>query len=377
MDVFGTLLMATVFTVKLPCGDGGQETYFLPLDEVKADVSSMTLKTAAGKDVPFSFDARIDVPADWPGLKRSFDGYRSHYSFPIEKDVCRRLGWLSFRAPNGAGEVTLSFRTGNGPTGERRNPAARTWWVNLFAKEPVADSVQGRRVVVRHVVPQGDFVDVSAMAGRRLVTFFRLFAPEGTPDQACFSVCLPNAASSTPNANAGYFAVPGGCCDMISEGFVKAGGPVTFTTRRGGEGATLWASCKANPDKRPLIVKEWRVQSAPHVTFGVAKLLSDLFNVGDFVEIVPPKSRGDVLVPFESGGIRGERVVTLAPNAKVTAKAELIGRDGRTVRTGSGTSFSLAGIAPGRYDLKVSLYADGSFLSSSPIPIGVQPGPQW
>ena len=39
MDVFGALLMATVFTVKLPCGDGGQETYFLTLDEVKADVS--------------------------------------------------------------------------------------------------------------------------------------------------------------------------------------------------------------------------------------------------------------------------------------------------------------------------------------------------
>ena len=375
MDVFCALLMATVFTVKLPCGDGGQETYFLPLDEVKADVSSMTLRTAAGKDVLFSFDARIDIP-ERPGfVRKPVDGYYSSYSYPLAEDACRRYGWLSFRAPEGSESLDLSFSTGRGRVVECPNPAVRTWWVNLLRKPFVEDEAKGLRLDRTVNIPPGDFVDISQLAGRRFVTLLGATAPEGSPKPSFYCIRIPSAAGTTPNVNAHYFGISKAGNDVITEGFVKVGVVPEFLDRR--SAAVLSPSYRARPSKEPLLVRRFRLQSAPCVRLSGAKLASDLFNVGDLVDIRLPKSRGDVLVPFESGGIRGERVVTLAPDAKVTAKAELVGRDGRTVRTGSGTSFSLAGIAPGRYDLKVSLYADGRFLSSSPIPIGVQPGPQW
>ena len=373
MDVFGTLLMATLFTVKLPCGEGGQETYFLPLDEVKADVSSMTLRTDAGADVPFSFDARIDIP-ERPGfIRKPVDGYYSSYSYPLAEDACRRYGWLSFRTPKGARSVDLVFSTGNGRICERPNPAVRTWWVDLLRNPFVADETKGVLLDRTVNIPPGDFGDISRLAGRRFVTLLGAEAPEGTPESSFYCIRIPGAAGTTPNVNAHYFGISKLGNDIITEGFVKVGGVTDFLDRR--SAAVLSPSYRAKPSKEPLLVRRFRLQSAPCVRLSGAKLASDLFNVGDFVDIRLPKTRGDLLVPFEDGGIRGERVVTLAPDARIDVETELLDREGKVVKSGSGMTFSLAGISPGRYDLTVTLSSGGIPLSKSAIPVGIQRGP--
>ena len=373
MDVFGALLMATVFAVKLPCGEGGQETYFLPLDEVKADVASMTLRTAAGEDVPFSFDARIDIP-ERPGfVRKPVDGYYSSYSYPLAEDACRRYGWLSFRAPKGAKSLELRFSTGTGRICERPDPAVRTWWVDLLRKPFVADETKGVLLDRTVNIPPGDFADISQLAGRRFVTLFGAEAPEGTPESSFYCIRIPSAAGTTPNVNAHYFGISKAGNDVITEGFVKVGVVPEFLDRR--SAAVLSPSYRARPSKEPLLVRRFRLQSAPCVRLSGAKLASDLFNVGDLVDIRLPKSRGDVLVPFEADGIRGERVVTLAPDARIDVAAVLLDREGRAVKSGTGMTFSLAGVRPGRYDLAVALSSGGVALSESAIPVGIQRGP--
>ena len=365
---------AKLKTLMLPCVPDGVETYYLPLDEQGADGSTLRLKSRRGEDIPFSFDARLEIPARAGLVRRPVDGWYSGYDFPASEDACRRYGWISFRTPPGVKEVLLSFDAGAGKCSqERPDPALRPWWISLFRHPVIADESVGVAVDGAFRIRTNQFVDISQMSGRRVVSLLRACAG-GEDSRSCnFSISLNGASGEGKRVTGGYFkAAPEGV-DRITEGFMRAGVTPSFTSSNG----ALFAVGRKDASSGPVTLKLFRVQAAPFVRYDGVKIESDLYNVGDFVRILLPRTRGDVLVPYSAEGISGERVVHIGEDSRISADYELRMRSGQLVRAGKGESVSLERVSLGRYVLRVTVCVDGRNLCTANLRFAVQSGPQW
>ena len=358
-------LLSVLTTVRLPVEPGAQETYFLPLGELGADSSTFTLKTVAGADVPFSFDARIDYPEDGQ-YRPPADGRRSTESAPSAEDRYRRLGWLSFRAPEGADELAFSFRTGAAKTAERPNPSVRTWWVELV-REPPKFGETGVALKAGKAIVMGPsaFADLAAIGGRRVVTYWRTVAADGKAD-GHLGLRLPNKAGYQ-NLLSVYFAARSEETDSIADGIVK-------------DGATAFSHPSRALEllvQQPVRVLDLKVQSAPRARPDGLHLQSDLFYAGDTVRISLLSGHGEILVDFTDGEVRGQRVVTVPDGATLRTVSCLRDAGGHKLRVGEGRTFPLKGIAAGRYSLQVLTLLGQKKLSSVSFPIKVEKGPKW
>ena len=357
------LLLAV--TLELPAS--GQETYFFDLKEAKASSSTFELKTPAGEGVPFSFDPRVDFQAG--EIRRPMDGWYSKKSAPAGEDRYRRFGWLSFRAPAGVSKCLFSFETGGGECVARPNPAVRPGWVELF-KGRVPERIAGATRL-----PASDFVDVSSMGGRRIVTCIRTHStPEGVPGAPYYRLALPNARRDVAHTvNNFYFGTGAEGIDWCCEGMTPPVERLGFVD----EGSALFITgcCRSRPDKLPLCVDFLHIQAPPDASLGRPTMLSDLWYVGDTVDVSFTRAGGLVRVPFEASGFKGERVLSLSRDARYDVRLSLKDGAGRVVRRVRGKSISLDGVAPGRYAVSVEMDADGIAVAPVELPISVIASP--
>ena len=125
--------------------------------------------------------------------------------------------------------------------------------------------------------------------------------------------------------------------------------------------------------KGPSVLKELHVQVPPMGRELGLSLKSDLFNEGDVIEIVPHFGVGEFPVPFESGGIRGQRYGFW--RGKWTVSSVLADGRGRPLLEGSGRELLLRNIKEGSCTLTVRLSLDGSPVMEKRFPVKVQKGP--
>ena len=357
------LLLAV--TLELPAS--GQETYFFDLKEAKAVSSTVELKTPSGESVPFSLDPRIDFPEG--EIRRPVDGWYSKKSAPAGEDRFRRLGWLSFRAPEGVSKCLFSFETGDGECAARPNPDVRPDWVELF-KGRMPKEVVG----LARFAPS-DFVDVSPFGGRRIVTLLRTHATDaGLPGAPYYRLALPNARRDvTYTVNNFYFKTTLEGVDWCCEGMTPPVERLEFADRK--DALSIAGCMRSKPDKLPLCADFLHIQAPPDASLGKPSILSDMWYVGDTVTVSFAKGCGMVRVPFEASGIRGERLLNLSGDVRFDVRLRLKDDAGRIVRTVEGAEIVLDGVAPGSYTIAIDMSICGAPVAPVKLPITVISSP--
>ena len=359
--------VSILFAVVLELPVSGPETYFFDLGEAKAVSSTIALKTPSGESIPFSLDPRVDFREG--EIRPPIDGRYSTTSAPASEDRYRRLGWLSFRAPEGVTKCLFSFETGDGGCVACPNPDVRPDWVELF-KGRLPEKLTGN---VRF--GSSDFVDVSSFGGRRIVSLLRTHATEaGVPGYPYYRLSLPNAKRVVKSTvNNFYFSTANEGLDCCCEGMAP---PVEKLEFIDGKNALTISSCmRSKPDKLPLCIDFLHIQAPPDASLGKLGLLSDMWYVGDTVTVVFQKCRGLVRVPFEASGIRGERVMNLSEDDRLDARLSLKDADGRLVRAVEGAKIVLDGIVPGNYRLGVDMSIRGAAVAPVVLPLKVITSP--
>ena len=373
MSFLAAIALAALTTVKLPVAGGAQETFFLPFDSVAADTSTITLKTADGRDVPFSLDARLGFPNDGR-YRPPADGYKSVESAPAKEGRFRRLGWLSFRAPDGVDELVLAFKTAQGKAVERPNPAVRTWWVSL-----IDPAVKCPPELCGHwVIPAQGLPPSEKLAGRRFLASVVTMALKEIPRHSYLGVRIPNASRSRKNLIAMGFASGHEPVESIADSVVAEDARGFVDAKRPVELSSCYSSDASLREGRPLRIDDIRFQSPPW--FRAASALRptcDLYNAGDVIRVKRPALEGEFLADFRSSALSGERVMEgVAPSEAKTALALVDGK-GRVVRKVRGEILSTDGVEPGNYTLVAALRARSLEIARTRTAVEIQPAPDW
>ena len=375
MSLIAAIAFAALTTVKLPVAGGAQETFFLPFDSVSADTSTIALKTADGRDVPFSLDMRLGFPRDGK-YRPPADGYRSVESAPAKEGKYRRLGWLSFRAPDGVEELTLTFKTAQGKAVERPNPAVRTWWVSLI--DPAARAKCPPELCGHWVVPAQGLPPLEKLAGRRFLASVVTMALKEIPRHSYLGVRIPNASRSRKNLIAMGFSSGHEPVESIADSVVAEDAKDFVDAKRPVELSSCYSSDASLREGRPLRIDDIRFQSPPW--FRAASSLRpacDLYNAGDVIRIKTPALEGEFLADFHSPAFSGERVMEGVAASEVKTAVALVDAKGCVVRKARGETLATDGVAPGCYILVAALRAGSLEIARTRTAVEVQPAPDW
>lgn len=376
MSLIASMLFAVLTTVKLPVAGGAQETYFLPFDEAAVDTSTLVLKTADGKDVPYSLDDRLGFPQDGK-YRPPADGYHSTESAPAKERCFRRLGWLSFRVPDGTSELELSFETAPGKAVARPNPSVRTWWVSLV--DPAVMAKRPSEVAGGWILPAKALPAPERLAGRRfLVSLITSATREKAPDYSNFAVRLPN--ESRGNANLVQLGFRSGVepVESVADAIVAPDAKAFVNEKRPIEFSSCYAADQSQRSERPLRIDDLLMQSPPQFRPSVRlHPPCDLYNVGESVRVSRPDLSGEYLADFASPALSGLRVMADAKPADVKMALLLADAKGRTVAKARGETLSLEGVKPGHYVLTSALRVGTVDIARTKWPLEVQPAPDW
>ncbi|MBR7103725.1 MAG: hypothetical protein IKC65_02175 [Lentisphaeria bacterium] len=368
-------LCAAEYKVILPAGPGPEQIYFLDLDKTGADSSSFKLTTAAGNELPFSFDMRLLDP-DMKGRK-SPDGYRTWSTAPAKENRFCKPGWLSFKSVPGAEKYIFTFRDGAEETVARPDPAVRAWWIELskapqfknlkmlyFKKGDLTPLPEGgyRATGIIRFRKNGFDLDPRG-AGRRILGWMRLRSPGGRHH---FSVQYRNETSRQAAALTPYFTLPPNeIVDLAVVGIVCKDPAQVIRSR----GYAVWISVAKNSS---LDLFDFRVQLPPLAQEPAVRMNSSIFNADDEISFFPTGLENENIFPFVSGKIKGFRVGSVT--GKISVAARLLDQKGRVLLSGK-DKIHLRKIEPGLYTVEVSLLADGMLLKKQLMPITVQQGP--
>ena len=366
-------LEAKEYTVELDAVPGEDQIFFLDLRGTGADSSTFRLTSPDGKPVRFSFDmelSRVVVPGQF---QSPVNGYYSREFAPASERRFEIPGYLSFKAVPGVKKYIFKFRDGAKETRSLPDPAVRGWWIELL-RDPYLTNpryVSGPKGKYKMIpgggveftapihIPRGSTIVNERVNGRR---FFALVRCEGQFN--LFAVRLRNAVLTHLPVVSCYFPPSSGAFqDICAEGLLPAKNAIDPKV-------SFWT---CHYVKGPSVLKELHVQVPPVGRELGISLKSDLFNEGDVIEIVPHFGVGEFPVPFESGGIKGQRYASW--RGKWTVASVLADGKGRPVLRGPGRELPLRNVKEGSYTLTVRLSLDGTLVMEKRFPVKVQKGP--
>jgi len=366
-------LGAKEYAVELDAVPGEDQIFFLDLGRTGADSATFRLTTPDGKPVRFSFDmqlSRVVVPGQF---QSPVNGYYSKEFAPASERRFEHPGFLSFKAVPGVKKYIFKFRDGAKETRSLPDPAVRGWWIELL-RDPYLTNpryLAGPKGKYRMIpgggveftapihIPRTSTIVDERVNGRR---FFALVRCEGRFN--LFAVRLRNAVLTHLPVVSCYFPPSLGVLqDICAEGLLPAKNAIDPKV-------SFWT---CHYVKGPSVLKELHVQVPPMGRELGVSLKSDLFNEGDVIGIVPHLGMGEFPVPFESGGIRGQRYGFW--KGKWTVSSVLADKRGRPVLRGSGRELPLRNTKEGRYTLTVRLSLGGTPVMEKRFPVKVQKGP--
>ena len=366
-------LEAKEYTVELDAVPGEAQIFFLDLGRTGADSATFRLTAPDGKPVRFSFDMQLSRVVVEGQFQSPVNGYYSKEFAPASERRFEHPGFLSFKAVPGVKKYIFKFRDGAKETRSLPDPAVRGWWIELL-RDPYLTNpryVSGPKGKYRMIpgggveftapihIPRTSTIADERVNGRR---FFALVRCRGQFN--LFAVRLRNAVLTHLPVVSCYFPLsPGGMQDICAEGLLPAKNAIDPKV-------SFWT---CHYVKGPSVLKELHVQVPPVGRELGVSLKSDLFNEGDVIEIVPHFGIGEFPVPFESGGIKGQRYAFW--RGKWTVSGVLADEKGRPVLRGSGRELFLRNVKEGSYTLTVRLSLDGSCVMEKRFPVKVQKGP--
>lgn len=360
---------AKEYTVELPAVPGSEQIFFLDLAGKGADSGTFQLTTPDGRQVPFSFDMRIERKVEKGKFLSAVNGFYSKQMAPSAENRFESPGFLSFKSVPGVKKYIFKFKDGAKKTLARPNPKVRGWWIEVM-RDPLfttARYIRGKKGTFK-ILPGGGLefsrpfrithaatTADQRISGRRIFALVRCKGPFGY-----FGINWKNGVWDKTTVISCYFPHSiDRFQDVCAEGLLAS--KDVF-----GKRTHFWHCYYV---KEPCIIKAFHVQLPPVGRDLGVKLLSDLFYSDDMVEIFPFGGTGEAAVAFESGGIKGARYGVWKGQTGVSAV--LTDARGRKLRTVRGRKFSLAGIAPGNYTLDVTLTLDGHFGMKKSFPVRV------
>ena len=366
-------LEAKEYTVELDAVPGEDQIFFLDLGRTGADSATFRLTTPDGRPVRFSFDMALSRVVVEGQFQSPVNGYYSKEFAPASERRFEHPGFLSFKALPGVKKYIFKFRDGAKETRSLPDPAVRGWWIELL-RDPYLTNprylagpkgkykmIPGGGVAFTapiHIPRTSTIVD-ERVNGRR---FFALVRCEGQFN--LFAVRLRNAVLTHLPVVSCYFPPrPGVMQDICAEGLLPAKDAIDPKV-------SFWT---CHYVKGPSVLKELHVQVPPMGRELGVSLKSDLFNEDDVIEIVPHFGVGEFPVPFESGGIKGQRYAFW--KGKWTISSVLSDRRGRPILEGTGRELFLRNVKEGSYFLTVRLSLDGAPVMEKRVPVKVQKGP--
>ena len=361
-------LLAALMTLALDCRPETVETYFLPFDDLRADVTSMHLTDEKGRDVRFSLDERLMLRYEKDAYRpRPDSGWFARQSAPADENRFRRLGWLSFKAGAGVRKVRLSFDSGSGRPVARPDVAVRPWWIDLVASPLIP--VDGQRLTKNVGFERKAFGSLEKTGGRRLVGLVRSRADAPLNKDGCiFFVNVPDGFTRGKSALRLFFRPEDEWTDVCGEGQVVGVTPVSVIGKH--------ASSISLEGNASVEVSGIALQSPPMNEFSGVTLSSCVYFASDDLVVNAADFEGERIYPYRTGGVEGERVVEASDvSCSVCVRPK---GSGNVVRREEGVlRMPLSGLPPGTYRAEVAFCAAGVPLASDAVPFRIIPGIDW
>jgi|GEM_PF-2137459 len=401
---FASLTAMAEYQLLLPV-TGGQESpvFFIDFSQFKIQTDSLKLKTAAGKEIPFSLDCQY-APQKEKGrfYYTQVNGYHSHLEVPASEKKLSWLGYLSFKAEPGVKEYRLSFKAGTEAIQAAPNPDVRCWWIELMQDPELRKPFGGpdffyRNSAQAEVMENGGwelfrpggtitimpnaYRFTERIRGRRVIQYFLAEMDGNTSIVA--QVPLTNASNPKWPVVTGYMSLRKGVLTEVwQEGIQDSQTEsIWFNAGKNCRGS-FWVVQKVTGK-----IFEIHVQSPPQEEVVQARVLNSLLNIGDTLKVDVLELGQNVLQPMRfklidpagrSQDVIGAREDCWADGAEL--HIVLKDRAGRTVAATVGKELLIDNIPAGEYTVALTLYScrqDREIILQQKETLLIQAGPQW